>query len=85
VFSNWRGVIAPKGMTPEQVQYWDGIFAKTVETPEWKEEIQRSQLTGHYLQSRETGEFLAAENEKLTSVMNKLGLSKEASALQTAR
>jgi putative tricarboxylic transport membrane protein len=85
VFSNWRGVIAPKGMTPEQIQYWDGIFAKTVETAEWKEEIQRSQLTGHYLQSRETAEFLAAENEKLTGVMNKLGLSKEASALQTAR
>jgi putative tricarboxylic transport membrane protein len=85
VFSNWRGVIAPKGMTPEQVQYWDGIFAKTVETPEWKEEIQRSQLSGHYLQSREAGAFLAAENEKLTGVMNKLGLSKEASALQTAR
>jgi hypothetical protein len=32
-----------------------------------------------------TGEFLAAENEQLTGVMNKLGLSKEASAPQTAR
>jgi putative tricarboxylic transport membrane protein len=84
-FSNWRGVIGPKGMTPEQVQYWDDIFAKTVETREWKEEVQRSQLTSHYLQSRATGEFLAAENEKLTGVMNKLGLSKEASALPTPR
>jgi hypothetical protein len=32
-----------------------------------------------------TGEFLAAENEQLTGVMNKLGLSKEASAPQTTR
>jgi putative tricarboxylic transport membrane protein len=84
-FSNWRGVIGPKGMTPEQVQYWDDIFAKTVETQEWKEEVQRSQLTSHYLQSRATGEFLAAENEKLAGVMSKLGLSKEASALPTPR
>jgi putative tricarboxylic transport membrane protein len=85
VFSNWRGVVGPKGMTPEQVQYWDDIFAKTAETQEWKEEVQRSQLTSHYLQSRATGEFLAGENEKLSGVMNKLGLSKEASALQTTR
>ena len=47
VFSNWRGVVAPKGMTPEQIQYWDDLFAKTMETPEWKDEIQRSQLTSH--------------------------------------
>ena len=85
VFSNWRGVIGPKGMTPEQTRYWDDIFAKTVETQEWKDEIQRSQLSGHYLASHETGEFLSAENEKLIGVMNKLGLSKEASVPQAAR
>jgi tripartite-type tricarboxylate transporter receptor subunit TctC len=72
-------------MTPEQIQYWDDLFAKTMETPEWKEEIERSQLTSHYLPSRETGTFLAAENEKLTDIMNKLGLSKEASVPQAAR
>jgi putative tricarboxylic transport membrane protein len=85
VFSNWRGVIGPKGMTPEQIQYWDDVFAKTVATPEWKEEIERSQLTSHYLPSREAGEFLAAENDKLTNVMSKLGLSKQASLPQTTR
>jgi putative tricarboxylic transport membrane protein len=84
-FSNWRGIIGPKGMTPEQIQYWDDIFAKTMETPEWKEEIQRSQLTSRYLPSREAASFLAAENEKLTGVMNTLGLSKEASLPQAVR
>jgi putative tricarboxylic transport membrane protein len=84
-FSNWRGIIGPKGMTPEQTQYWDDVFAKTMETPEWKEEIQRSQLTSRYLPSHEASLFLAAENEKLTGVMNTLGLSKEASLPQTVR
>jgi putative tricarboxylic transport membrane protein len=79
-FSNWRGVIAPKGMTPDQIKYWDGVFAKTVETPEWKEEIERAQLTSHYLASGATGEFLAAENTELEGIMNRLGLSKQASA-----
>lgn len=85
VFSNWRGVVGPKGMTPEQIQYWDDVFAKTVDTPEWKQEIQRSQLTSHYVRSRDTGEFLAAEDDKLTNVMSKLGLTKEASLPQTTR
>jgi putative tricarboxylic transport membrane protein len=84
-FSNWRGLIGPKGMTAEQIQYWDDLFAKTVETQEWKDEIQRSQLTSHYLPSRATGTFLAAEDEKLIGVMSKLGLSKEASVPQAAR
>jgi putative tricarboxylic transport membrane protein len=75
-FSNWRGVIGPKGMTPEQIQYWDGVLAKTVETQEWKDEVQRSQLTDHYLASHEAGEFLAAENDKLVGIMRKLGLAK---------
>jgi putative tricarboxylic transport membrane protein len=78
VFSNWRGVIGPKGMTPEQVQYWDGVFAKTVATPEWKEEVERAQLTNHYLPSHETGAFLGSENTKLSGVMGTLGLSRQA-------
>ncbi len=76
VFSNWRGVIGPKGMTPEQIAYWDDIFAKTVATPEWKEETKRSQLVSHYLHSHDTGQFLATENDKLTAIMSKLGLAK---------
>ena len=56
-----------------------------METPEWKEEIQRSQLTSRYLPSHEASLFLAAENEKLTGVMNTLGLSKEASLPQAVR
>jgi hypothetical protein len=64
---------------------WPHTCNPTLATQEWREEIQRSQLTSHYLQSRAAGDFLAAENDKLTGVMSKLGLSKEASALQTAR
>jgi putative tricarboxylic transport membrane protein len=76
VFSNWRGIIGPKSMTPEQTRYWDDVLAKTVETPEWRDEIQRSQLGSHYLPSRGAAEFLAAENDKLTGIMSKLGLAK---------
>ncbi|HLH95806.1 MAG TPA: tripartite tricarboxylate transporter substrate binding protein [Xanthobacteraceae bacterium] len=80
VFSNWRGVIGPKGMPAEEVQYWDGVFAKTVATPEWQQEVERSQVTSHYLPSRDAAAFLATENAKLSGVMGTLGLNKQVSA-----
>jgi hypothetical protein len=59
--------------------------SRSLAIKKWKDEIQRSQLTSHYLPSRATGTFLAAEDEKLIGVMSKLGLSKEASVPQAAR
>jgi putative tricarboxylic transport membrane protein len=76
VFSNWRGLVGPKDMPAEQVQYWTGIFAKTVETEEWKEELQRSQLTEHFLDSVATKRFLEDQNSTLSEIMGGLGLSK---------
>jgi putative tricarboxylic transport membrane protein len=75
VFSNWRGLVGPKGMTPDQIQYWDDIFAKTVKSQAWKDELERSQLADHYLDSKDTRAFLEAENVKLAEIMGKLELS----------
>lgn len=80
VFSNWRGIIGPKGMTPEEIQYWNEIFAKTVKSEAWQKELKRAQLVDHYLDAKGTGAFLEAENTKLTAVMGKLGLSSKAAS-----
>jgi putative tricarboxylic transport membrane protein len=80
VFSNWRGVIGAKDMTPDQIQYWNDIFAKTVQSKSWQDELQRTQLVDHYLDSKATGAFLEEENGKLTGVMGKLGVSGNAAA-----
>jgi putative tricarboxylic transport membrane protein len=36
VVTNWRMVAGPKGMTAEQVAYWDRVLAKLTATDEWK-------------------------------------------------
>lgn len=76
VFANWRGVIGPKGMTPEQIDYWQGVLKKTVETPMWKEEVEREKLSEHFLDSKATAAFLDSQNAALSAVMGKLGLAK---------
>jgi putative tricarboxylic transport membrane protein len=75
VFSNWRGFVGPKGMTAAQIAYWDGIFAKVVASKEWKEEVEKSQLTPVYLDSTKTKAFLDTENAKLVAVLKDLGLT----------
>jgi len=75
VFSNWRGFVGPKGMTPAQVAYWDGIFAKVVASKEWKEEVERNELTPVYLDSAKTKAFLDTENAKLVTILKELGLT----------
>jgi putative tricarboxylic transport membrane protein len=42
----WRAMFGPKGMTPAQVAYWESIFQRLTETPEWKAEmVKRSSVT----------------------------------------
>jgi putative tricarboxylic transport membrane protein len=39
VVFNWRAMYGPKGMTAPQVTYWENIFQRLTETPEWKAEM----------------------------------------------
>ncbi len=39
VVFNWRAMFGAKGMTPPQVAYWENIFQRLTETPEWKAEM----------------------------------------------
>ena len=39
VVFNWRAMFGPKGMSAPQVAYWENIFQRFTETPEWKAEM----------------------------------------------
>jgi putative tricarboxylic transport membrane protein len=76
IFSEWRGLMGPKGLTPAQIAYWDGVLGKTVQTKEWKEYIERTQLTFRYLDSGQSRDFFADQNERVRSVLAALALIK---------
>ena len=76
VFSQWRGLMGPKGLTAAQIAYWDGLLAKTVQTNDWKEHMKRTQLTYRYLGSADTRNFIVAQNEKVRGILTSLGLIK---------
>lgn len=74
--SNWRAVIGPRGMSAEQVAYWEQVFARTVKTKEWQTEMARSLSDDIYAGSRETRKFLDSENAAMKSILSELGLAK---------
>lgn len=73
---NWRAIIGPRGMTPEQIAYWEQVFARTVKTREWQSEMTRNLWEDIYAGGTETRRFLDTENGSTKSILTELGLAK---------
>jgi putative tricarboxylic transport membrane protein len=80
VASNWRSIYGAKGITPEQVQYWEDVMAKTVKTDEWKRDLERRYAVDEFMGSRESRAFQDAEYAKLEAILTDLGLAKNSTA-----
>ena len=75
--SNWRGIFAPKGITPAQIAFWEDALAKTVATEEWKSQLETNNLVSRFLRSRDFAKYLEGEYGDTRSVMTDLGLLKQ--------
>lgn len=77
VATNWRSVVAAKGLSDEQVRYWDEVFTKLAQLPEWKQELQAKLEDDTYLNSRDTRRYMATQYAELTAILSDLGLAKQ--------
>lgn len=76
VYANWRGVVGPKGLTVPQIAYWDSVFARLAQMPEWRDELAHLLQDPVYLNSRDTQRYLEAQHLELRAVLVDLGLAK---------
>lgn len=76
VVANWRPVIGPKGWSGAEIAYWEDVFAKLVETDEWRAEVARSGGVPHFMRSRELAAFFESEHARFRVVLTELGLAK---------
>lgn len=77
VVSNWRVMVGPKGMTPQQAAYWEGVLGRVVQSDEWRAMLERDVVTGEFKRGAETREFIKAQYEELKGVLTELGLVKQ--------
>ncbi len=78
VADNWRLVIAPKGLTPAQVAYWDQGFRALTQSKEWNDDLAAANMPNSYRNSAETTKYIAEEYNDIRDILVELGLAKPA-------
>jgi putative tricarboxylic transport membrane protein len=52
-----RGIVAPPGISPAVVSYYEDVFARMVKTPEWKKYLDDNQFQDGFMRSAELSKF----------------------------
>ncbi len=76
VFGGWRAIMAPKGLTPAQVAYWEGALKKATEVPEWKEGLEKNYWADDFVTSAQFAKDLKKDYDEMRAVLVDLGLAK---------
>jgi putative tricarboxylic transport membrane protein len=77
VFGGWRAIMAPKGLTPAQVAYWEGVLRKATQTPEWKADIEKNFWSDDFVTGEQFRKDLDKDYADMRAVLVDLGLAKE--------
>jgi putative tricarboxylic transport membrane protein len=75
-FGAWRSIFAPKGLTPQQLAYWEGVLRKSTEAPEWKEELEKNIWSDVFSGSAQFTKDLEQDYASMKAVLVDLGLAK---------
>ena len=74
--ANWRGVVAPPGLSDQAKQELIETVGKMVESKSWQETLKTKDWTNLYLPGDQFGEFLKAEQARIKDVLMQIGLVK---------
>ena len=75
VFSNWRGVIAPPGITQDETSAFIDDLASMRATPGWQAELQKNGWKDAYLSGDDFEEFLVEQDRQVEAELRQLGLA----------
>lgn len=75
VFTNWRGVVAPPGITAEQQARWVQVFDRMHASQGWKDELTKQGWTDAYVSGAAFGAFLTEQDKRVADTLAALGLA----------
>src|SRR5438477_4843497 len=76
VLANWRSVVAPPGITPEQRKTLSAAVENMVKSDAWKDILKQKGWDDAYLAGDAFADFLKKENTRVTDVLKSVGLVK---------
>jgi putative tricarboxylic transport membrane protein len=74
-FVNWRGVLAPPGISDETRQELIDLFTEMHETKGWKDAVKRNGWIDSFATGDEFGTFLKEQDERVETTLKELGLA----------
>lgn len=74
-FLNWRGVLAPPGISEEAKQNMVDLLTEMHDTPEWREALETNGWIDNFMVGEEFEEFLIEQNDRVESTLKELGLT----------
>ena len=72
---NWRGVVAPKGITDEQEHALETVLVDMTETETWKDILKDRGWGEATLTGEEFKKFVQAEQARVKQVLEEIGLA----------
>ena len=76
-FNTWRGIWGPKGLSAEQVAFWDDALERISRDAQWKENLAQNLWESDYRNSRDALRYLDALHVELRDVLKELGLARK--------
>ena len=76
-FVNWRGLMAPPGLTDAQRQALVSAVTQMAKSPQWKATVQKNEWVDLLLTGDEFKAYVEAEQKAVLALVNNLGLVKK--------
>ncbi|GAA3329125.1 tripartite tricarboxylate transporter substrate-binding protein [Paeniglutamicibacter sulfureus] len=74
-FSNWRGLVAPPGISDEAKARWIATMEKMHASEEWKAALKTNGWTDAFITGDEFSTFLTDQDKRVSDVLAALGLA----------
>ena len=74
VFSSSLGIVAPKGITADQIAYWENLIRQMTQSEEWKNLMERNQSRSNFLGHADATRFYDQEYQSMRTTVMELGL-----------
>ncbi|WP_411110656.1 Bug family tripartite tricarboxylate transporter substrate binding protein [Streptomyces sp. c-19] len=73
-FTNWRGIVAPPGLSDAEREKLVTLVTELHDSPQWRESLKTHGWNDAFLPGEEFGTFLAEQDRRVGSVLKELGL-----------
>lgn len=75
-FTIWRGVFGPKGLTEEQLAFWDKTLKDLSENEAWQKELVANDWASEYRNAADFKAFLEEQERDVQELLTALGMQK---------